>query len=257
MNSSILVATALNMLWLLIPIVLIIIFFKARTFKGILGELMVKFAAKLRLSSSTYHRLHNVTLPTANGSTQIDHVFISRFGIFVVETKNMQGQIYGGARQVQWTQQLAKASYTFQNPLRQNYKHTLELESVLDVSADAIHSVIAFVGQSSFHSPMPANVTHGMGYISYIKSFREEVFSLDDVQDILAQLQSARLAQSLATNRRHVKQLRKNLRQSAKTKCPECGGGMVIRTAQRGEHAGQQFFGCLAYPRCRAVRNIK
>lgn len=257
MNPSPMLVAALNVLWVLIPIVLIIIFFKARICKGILGELMVKFAAKLRLPSGTYHRLHNVTLPTANGSTQIDHVFISRFGIFVVETKNMQGQIFGGARQAQWTQQFANASYTFQNPLRQNYKHTLELESVLDVSADAIHSVIAFVGQSSFQSPMPINVTHGMGYISYIKSFREEVLSPDDVQDILAQLQSARLAQSRATNRRHVKQLKKNLRQSAKKRCPECGGSMVIRTAQRGEHAGQQFFGCLAYPRCRAVRNIK
>lgn len=256
MNSLQVEVVALNALLVLIPIFLIIIFFKSRRFKGMLGELMVKFAAKLRLPTRTYHRLHNVTLPTANGSTQIDHVFISRFGIFVVETKNMQGQIFGGARQAQWTQQFASASYTFQNPLRQNYKHTLELESVLDVSADAIHSVIAFVGQSSFQSPMPANVTRGWGYISYIKSFRDEVFSLEDVQDILAQLQSARLVQSRATDRRHVKQLKKNLRQSAKKKCPECGGSMVIRTAQRGEHAGQQFFGCLAYPRCRAVRNI-
>ena len=96
MNYLQLQAIAINMLLVLIPIFLIITLIKSRRFKGMLGELMVKFSAKRRLPTRTYHRLHNVTLPTANGSTQIDHIFISRFGIFVVETKNMQGQIFGG-----------------------------------------------------------------------------------------------------------------------------------------------------------------
>ena len=218
MNSFALLATALNMLWVLIPIVLIIIFFKARISKGMQGELMVKFAAKLRLPASTYHRLHNVTLPTTNGSTQIDHIFVSRFGIFVVETKNMQGWIFGGAHQMQWTQQFANASYKFQNPLRQNYKHMVVLRSVLNVHPEAIHSVVVFMGKSTFKSPMPANVTCGWGYITYIKSFREKVFSSAEVEDFIERIQSGRLEQSRATNRRHVKQLKKSLRQSGKRK---------------------------------------
>jgi restriction system protein len=35
--------------------------------------------------------------------------------------------------------------------------------------------------------------------------------------------------------------------------CPKCGGEMLLRTAQRGAHAGQQFWGCSQFPRCRAT----
>jgi restriction system protein len=36
--------------------------------------------------------------------------------------------------------------------------------------------------------------------------------------------------------------------------CPQCGSRMVLRTAKRGERAGQQFWGCPAYPRCKGTR---
>lgn len=35
--------------------------------------------------------------------------------------------------------------------------------------------------------------------------------------------------------------------------CPECGSEMVLRTARRGPQAGQSFWGCSAYPDCRAI----
>lgn len=39
-------------------------------------------------------------------------------------------------------------------------------------------------------------------------------------------------------------------------RCPVCNGRMVVRTARRGAHAGSQFWGCEAYPRCRGIRHI-
>ena len=77
-------------LWWMIPILLVIAVVKSPWFKGVLGEASVQFSARLRLPSETYHPIHNVTLPTLDGTTQIDHIFVSRFGIFVVETKNMK-----------------------------------------------------------------------------------------------------------------------------------------------------------------------
>ena len=35
--------------------------------------------------------------------------------------------------------------------------------------------------------------------------------------------------------------------------CPKCGSRMVLRTARRGPNAGQQFYGCSNYPKCRGV----
>ena len=196
-------------------------------------------------------------MPTVDGTTQIDHIFVSRFGIFVVETKNMKGWIFGGEHQAQWTQKIFKKSYKFQNPLRQNYKHVKTLESLLDVSAEAIHSVIVFTGDSTFKTAMPANVRRGAGYIAYIKSFRTPVLSVAEVEQIVVQIQSGRLAQTRATNRRHVEHLQTRNDQNTERKCRSCGSTMLLRTAKRGHNAGNQFWGCSAYPACRSMQNIK
>ena len=65
------------------------------SFKGWVGEAQGSLAAKIRLDSQIYRSIKNVTIPTANGTTQIDHVIVSKYGIFVVETKNIKGWIYG------------------------------------------------------------------------------------------------------------------------------------------------------------------
>ena len=36
--------------------------------------------------------------------------------------------------------------------------------------------------------------------------------------------------------------------------CPACGSDMVLRTAQKGSHAGQNFWGCSTFPKCRATK---
>ena len=56
--------------------------------KGVVGEAMGSLAGKLFLDKETYRSINNVTLNTSNGTTQIDHVIASRYGIFVVEMKN-------------------------------------------------------------------------------------------------------------------------------------------------------------------------
>lgn len=256
MDYSPIVYEALKLLWWLVPATLVIGFLKSPWFKGLCGEALVKFAAKLRLPADAYHRIHNVTLATPDGTTQIDHVFVSRFGIFVVETKNMKGWIFGGQNQAQWTQKIYKKTFRFQNPLRQNYKHVKALESALDVPPEVIHSVVVFAGESTFKSPMPANVTQGGGYIKYIKSFSQPVLSESEVQRVLAQIQSGRLKPNRETHRQHVQQLRSRSDPTAERTCPKCGCSMVLRTAKRGPGAGNQFWGCSAYPKCRVLQNV-
>lgn len=255
MDFSPIVNEALKMLWWLLPAIVILTLFKTPWFKGLAGETAVKLVAKLRLPADTYHSINNVTLPTSDGTTQIDHIFVSRFGVFVIETKNMKGWIFGAEHQAQWTQKIFKKSFRFQNPLRQNYKHVKALEALLEIPADAIHSVIVFTGESTFKTPMPDNVCRGVGYISYIKSFRTPVFSEREVQKIVAHIQSGRLEPNRATHRRHVQQLKTRVAETAERQCPKCGSAMLLRTAKRGAHAGNQFWGCSAFPKCRTVQS--
>jgi restriction system protein len=243
-------------LWWVVPILLAVGVLQSPWFKGIVGESFVKVAAKILLRSDTYHHLHNVTLPTADGTTQIDHVFVSRFGIFVVETKNMKGWIFGTEHDPQWTQNIFGTRFKFQNPLRQNYKHVKVLEASLDVPANAIHSVVVFSGQCTLKSPLPANVTRGLGLITYIKSFRQQVLSDAQVEGVVAQVQAGRLAPSFKTARQHVQNLASRNRPDVGVVCPRCGSQMVLRTARQGPNAGNQFWGCSEYPRCKAVQSV-
>ncbi len=243
------------LLWAL-PFIIFIGFLRTPKVKGIIGEALVKILAKFKLPKDVYHPIHNVTLPTEDGTTQIDHIFVSRFGVFVVETKNMKGWIFGGENQAQWTQQIFKVKNKFQNPIRQNYKHVKALESALEVPPEAIISVIAFIGECKLKTEMPPNVTRGIGYADYIKSFRSEILSKTQVQSVVAQIESGRLEPSRKTDREHVQNLKSRHESVSEIVCPKCGGGMVLRTAKKGDNIGKKFWGCSRYPSCRTVQKI-
>ena len=244
-----------QMLWV-VPILVVIGLLKTPKVKGLFGEAFVKLLAKLKLPADVYIPIHNVTLPTADGTTQIDHIFVSEFGVFVVETKNMKGWIFGSENQAQWTQQIYKEKNKFQNPLRQNFKHVKTLESALEVPPEAIKSVIAFMGESKFKTDMPSNVTHGPGFIRHIKSFKTPVLSQKQVHSIVAQIQAGRLEPSRATDKEHVQQLKSRKSASAVKICPKCGESMVLRTAKKGANSGNKFWGCSGYPACRTVQEL-
>jgi len=178
-------------------------FFKSRSFKGKAGEFAVNARAKLALPSEFYHPFTNLTLTSADGTTQIDHVYVSRFGVFVLETKNMQGWIFGRENQSHWSQKINRTTYPFQNPLRQNYKHTKVLEELLGLSPDKIHSVVVFTGNSQFKTQMPTNVLHLRGFIRYIRSFQQTILDEAEVRAIISKIEAARLTPSRATDRLH------------------------------------------------------
>jgi restriction system protein len=126
--------------------------------KGWMGESAIAAGLWMKLDDSVYPRIHNVIVPAQNGTTQIDHVLVSVFGIFVVETKDRDGWIFGAPDQPKWTQVLHGKKYQFQNPLRQNYRHTKCLSEYLGLDHDLFHSVVIFTGESEFKTPMPENV---------------------------------------------------------------------------------------------------
>ena len=181
-----------------------------RRYTGLIGGALVKLSEKLRLPADTYYRIHNATLPTPDGTAEIDDVFVSRYGIFVVETNNMKGWIFGEKNQSQWTQQIFKESFKFQNPIQKNKKNINVLRNSLQISPDKIHSVIAFVGESTFKTPMPANVTSGGGYIGYIKSFTTPVLDENQVNGLAAQILSGHLARTQATHCQLVRQFKEH-----------------------------------------------
>ena len=148
MDLTVVLRPLLENLWYLVPLFLLIAILKSTRFKGWLGETIVNLSAHFLLDRKTYHLIRNVTLPTEDGTTQIDHLIVSPYGVFVVETKNMKGWIFGRARQRCWTQKIYRHPQKFQNPLHQNYKHVKTLQALLDLSDYQVRSLMVFVGRA-------------------------------------------------------------------------------------------------------------
>ncbi|MCP4987297.1 MAG: nuclease [Colwellia sp.] len=261
MDLSIYLNMMISAAWYLIPIFIFTVIIKSAWFKGVFGEWQVNLLIKFFLDKNDYHLIKNLTLPTDDGTTQIDHIIVSKYGIFVVETKNMKGWIFGSENQKQWTQQIYKHKSKFQNPLHQNYKHVKTLEDLLltgsNAKNDSIFSVIIFIGDSTFKTKMPENVTFARGGIEYIKSQTDIVFNDAEVESVIEQIEGGWLERGFKTNRQHVKHVKEIVKEKSKPQsCTKCGSNMVLRKATKGKNAGSEFLGCTAFPKCRNVEAI-
>lgn len=193
----------------LILLLIIVSYLKSSHFKGKAGEAIVKLSINSKLDPNIYHLINDVTLPSFDGTTQIDHLIVSIYGIFVIETKNMQGWIFGNKHNKTWTQTIYKRSYTFQNPLHQNYKHIKVLSKITGIEENKFHSIIVFIGDSTFKTTMPDNVLD-RGWVDYISSKKDLMLSTNLVQDAIERIHSQKIEASFKTNREHIEQLRAN-----------------------------------------------
>lgn len=220
--------------------------------KGWFGEKMTTFGMCLSLDETVYRRIDNVIIPAPSGTTQIDHVLVSVFGIFVIETKNINGWIFGAPDQDRWTQILHGNKYHFQNPLKQNYRHTKCLSEYLHLDTRLLHSVVFFIGECEFKTQMPDNVlTRGLS--GFIKEFRERCLTEEKVQRATDTLRTLKESSTISKTD-HMDSLR--ARHESATQCPRCGANLVQRTAKKGRSAGQAFLGCSKYPQCKYVRGV-
>lgn len=179
------------------------------TIKGIIGELRVNFSLKRKLDKSKYLIVNDIILNSNNDSTQIDHVIVSEYGIFVIETKNMNGWIFGDKDSQFWTQQIFFFKSKFQNPLRQNYKHIKFIENALQIDEKKIYSIVVFTGKSEFRTEMPINVITIENLDKYIK-YKDTIFlTKDEIKQIYNKLVNIKNANSIKDKINHIYNLKK------------------------------------------------
>lgn len=239
---------------------------RSAAFKGWWGEYKVRRWLAQDLDAQHYHCAHNITLRRQDGSTsQIDHVVISPYGVFVLETKHLRGWIFGGEKQRTWTQTIYLRRTSFPSPLHQNWGHIKALEELLQLPPQHLHSVVVFTGDCQFKTAMPAHVTQGRAVTALIRSYLEEVLDTHAVAQLVSALSHHRLEPTRRTHKAHVAQLQQHRApqghaQSAtddtqNTRCaaPACTGasplGRRAATASVGAaHAGRTAAGARALP---------
>ena len=138
-----------------------------------------------------YQILNDTYLPLPDGTTtQIDHIVVSQYGIFVVETKTYSGWIFGNENSAKWTQTIYHCKHSFQNPIRQNYRHICALSDNLKIPRDYFKSVVAFTGDCDFRTEMPEGVVYSRKAAQYIRSFTTPWIKPSQVHEIVSAIQA-------------------------------------------------------------------
>ena len=83
-----------------------------------------------------------------SGYSQIDHMILSPFAIFVIETKNYAGTIYGDFDRPKWS---GNGKFAMANPFHQNYGHIKAIHThIPHVDISHFVSMVSFTRRSTF-----------------------------------------------------------------------------------------------------------
>lgn len=239
------------MIWLLkqpifwiiiIADILLVIFYKKII--GAMGELWVK--KELKKLNNDYKVINNVMIKTTDGKThQIDHIVVSEYGIFVIETKQYNGYIKGNDYDKNWMVKLGSKKYYVNNPVHQNYGHVQSIKEILNISDEKLISIVCIPSTAKIN--VNSKVTVGIGnLLSKIKSYSNKI--IYNVEELYLKI----LNSNIVDRKEKIKHIKtaKNIKEKKEieniNKCPKCSGNLVQRESKYGK-----FIGCSNYPRCR------
>lgn len=231
-------------------IALIILFRVFLPGKGEVGEYSVASRLK-RLPKEDYKVINNLMLKVGNWTSQIDHVVICRYGLFVIETKNYQGLITGGENSDSWTQNIFGQKYSFHNPVHKNESHLKAIRKVLEDDGQIkMIPIVAFSDQASLLIKTEyAVVTHFHSLKRTICRYTEEVLTPEKVVQIYNSLIDANITDKKERKSHNTEVRRQAIKKKSKVAdgiCPRCGGKLVERNGKYGK-----FWGCSNYPSCK------
>ena len=181
--------------------------FRNRRFQNA-SEALVSRTVMQEFGPPDYHLMNHVTVQMDDGTTQIDHILLSRFGVFVIETKHYKGWIFANENHKTWTQVLYRLKYKFQNPIHQNNRHVRAVRDLLDIlPASDVRSIVVFTGSAEFKTDMPPGVYRLPEMVKYLRAQTDVVMSRNRLQFCVGRLETARLAISDVTDVEHADSL--------------------------------------------------
>lgn len=184
-------------------------------------------------------------------SCQIDHVFINRFGVWVIETKNYAGKIYGSDDAQMWTQYLdgGKIKNDFYNPVKQNNTHIYRLSELLKAK-DVFHNVVIFTGTADLANVRSANVFYLEALQRVINYDAGVCLTPQLIEAYYGILRDCKANCQIGLDE-HIENVRRMREDVERGICPRCGGKLVVRHGKNGD-----FYGCSNFPKCKFSKNL-
>jgi hypothetical protein len=217
--------------------------------KGYLGEKSVALFLS-GLDETKYKVINNIMLQAGDKTSQIDHVIVSNYGIFVIETKNYKGWIIGNEYDDYWKQVIYKRREKLRNPIKQNFGHIQALREHLSEFLDINYiSIVAFTTNCDLKVTSKTEVIYTVKLKRTIEKYTNVTISDLEVEHIYNKLFSLNV-DSKDNRKAHIRSIHNNL-DEIETKinndlCPRCGNALVVRRGKYGK-----FKGCSNYPACR------
>ena len=223
--------------------------------KGRQGESVVSRILRQCCSSEHDHLLNNILLFDAHTgrSSQVDHILICSNGIFVIETKNYSGIIYGNDLQHEWTQILAygNTKNKLHSPVKQNATHIYLVKQILQNKYPVLGFVV-FVKNNIAHI-QSGSVCTLQTLPTCIEASKPVNGTLtDDDKDAIFRRLCIHQESYAVTPREHLDHIRKLQTDLKNDICPRCGGKLLFRKGKYGK-----FYGCSNYPSCKFTKSIK
>lgn len=213
-----------------------------------------KVARRLAQLPEEYHVFNDVYIRSDNRSVQIDHVVISRYGVFVIETKNYKGWVYGSANAEHWTQNIYGRKYQLYNPTRQNASHVNALCNLFRITRDKAIPIIVFAGSATVRCSTDCYVVYLSQLRRVIDQHKSVQFTDEQVMQMVRKLSEA-LVTDKNRKREHVHEVRQQIAEKERLEangiCPRCHGQLVMRKGRYGN-----FVGCSNYPTCKYTAQI-
>lgn len=234
--------------------ILIFLFFLRKKMPSIRGRIGEKKVSNiLKRLSDEYFVINDLLLKTSYGTSQIDHVVISKFGIFVIETKNYTGWIYGGENSENWTKNVYGNKYSFRNSIKQNYAHIKALMEIFGIPSTAVFiPIVVFSNQADIKVQTSKEVINFYELIRTISCYQQERLTDTEVQKYVCKLSNS-TEYTKEEKKEHVLNIKNDIyKKNVNINngiCPRCGNKLVERKGKYGK-----FLGCSKYPHCRFTK---
>ncbi len=178
-------------------------------FKGIMGEHNVN-KLLLELDRERYILLSDILLKAdkygSSYTTQIDHILVSVYGIFVIETKNYSGKIYGTDRSDNWREYLRGEEFKFYNPVKQNYAHKRALEDLL---GQTVIPIVVFSDNALIKAVTSHTVINMSVLKETIRSYDREIYSREQINGFARKISENNIT-SPVSRAEHISQVRQS-----------------------------------------------
>lgn len=220
--------------------------------KGMWAEAKVKIV--LSFLPKEYVVYNDIVISSHGHSSQIDHLVVSPFGIFVIETKSHKGLIYGGENAEYWTQNIWGRKYQLYNPLLQNEGHITALKRLLQLVNSCYIPIVVFTNATNVSVSTNRNVISHWQLLSTIRHYKDVVIEDPQIESICLTLNKS-ISKGRNSNKNHRQYAKFQARRSRESinnsRCPRCGGKIVLRHGKYGE-----FYGCSNYPNCHFTMKV-